>query len=149
MSYPELPRQAPAAAGLVPGGWRIEQEVPGDLDGDGIADLVLVLRDADAKNILPNEDGLGESPFDSNPRILAVALGGKPGAGRVRPCASEPHADPAPRRADHRSKIRSPRVAYPSSAATCGSSSASSPAREAGGCRRPATPFATATAASS
>jgi len=80
VSYPEVPRQAPAAEGFVPAGWRIEQQVSGDLDGDGIADLVLVLRDADAKNILSNEDGLGESPFDSNPRILAVAFGGKPGA---------------------------------------------------------------------
>ncbi|MDE2458722.1 MAG: hypothetical protein KGL20_05755, partial [Rhodospirillales bacterium] len=37
------------------------------------------LRDQSPKNIIPNPDGFGDDPLDSNPRILLVALGGKDG----------------------------------------------------------------------
>ena len=73
VSYPDLPKQAAGPDGFVPPGWRLEARAAGDLDRDGLADLALVLRQQDPKNILAN-DGLGEDPFDTNPRILAVAL---------------------------------------------------------------------------
>lgn len=73
VTYPALPRQAASAEGFVPPGWRLEAQVKGDLDGDGKADLALVLHATDPKNVIAN-DGLGENPLDTNPRILAVAF---------------------------------------------------------------------------
>ncbi len=74
VSYPALPRQAASAEGFVPVGWRLEKRETGDLNGDGVPDLVLVLRQSDPKNVLPNKGGLGRHPMDTNPRMLAVAF---------------------------------------------------------------------------
>lgn len=74
VDYPALARTATSAEGFDPPGWKIEQAVKGDINADGIEDLAFVLRDEDPANILTH-DGFGESPFDSNPRILGVALG--------------------------------------------------------------------------
>ncbi|HVQ07483.1 MAG TPA: hypothetical protein VMS43_03515 [Allosphingosinicella sp.] len=72
--YPALPATAAAAEGFAPRGWRVEAQAIGDLSGDGRADLAFVLRMNDPANVLAH-DGLGDNPFDTNPRILAVALG--------------------------------------------------------------------------
>lgn len=77
--YPALPVSAAGAEGFAPRGWRVETQAQGDLSGDGFADLAFVLRMNDPANILTH-DGLGDNPFDTNPRILAVALG-VPGGG--------------------------------------------------------------------
>jgi hypothetical protein len=77
--YPALPATAAAAEGFAPRGWRVEAQASGDLSGDGLADLAIVLRMNDPANILAH-DLLGDNPFDTNPRILAVALG-VPGGG--------------------------------------------------------------------
>ena len=76
--YPPLPRQAASADGFVPAGWKLEKQISGDLNRDGVADLVLLLRENNPKNIVKH-DILGENPFDTNPRILAVAFGVKSG----------------------------------------------------------------------
>jgi len=78
--YPDLPRTAASAEGFAPPGWRIEQRREGDINGDGAADLALVLRATDPANRLVNES-FGPNPFDTNPRILAVAFAnrGAPG----------------------------------------------------------------------
>ncbi|HZB61169.1 MAG TPA: hypothetical protein VE423_00730 [Microvirga sp.] len=73
VTYPSLPKQASSAAGFVPRGWVLEAQASGDLNRDAIPDLALVLRQNDPKNIVKNP-GLGENPFDTNPRILAVAF---------------------------------------------------------------------------
>lgn len=72
--YPNLPTQAADAQGFVPSGWLLEDKEEGDLNNDGKPDLVLVLRQHDPANIVHNDDGLGENPLDTNPRILAVAF---------------------------------------------------------------------------
>ncbi len=72
VDYPVLPARATTAAGFVPAGWRIEQQLRGDLNGDKRDDLVLVLRQQDPRNIVEH-DGFGISPLDSNPRMLAIA----------------------------------------------------------------------------
>lgn len=74
VSYPSLSRQAAAAEGFVPPGWTLEAKVEGDLNGDGKADLALVLHATDPKAVVANPEGLGEDPLDTNPRILAVAF---------------------------------------------------------------------------
>ncbi len=79
--YPMLPGEAPGADGFIPRGWAIERRAEGDLNADGLADLALVLRARDPRNILANDEGLGENPFDTNPRILAVAFARPGGAG--------------------------------------------------------------------
>ncbi|MGO4610652.1 hypothetical protein AB4142_30435, partial [Variovorax sp. 2RAF20] len=71
--YPAVPAHAATAEGFVPAGWTLEYRIEGDLDQDGRADLALVLRQQDPRNIIEH-DGFGPSPYDSNPRILAIAF---------------------------------------------------------------------------
>lgn len=77
VTYPALPQQGLSAQDFVPRGWKLETQKAGDLDKDGKDDLLLLLHMDDAKNIVKNE-GLGQNPFDTNPRILAVAFGSGP-----------------------------------------------------------------------
>ncbi|HSI41908.1 MAG TPA: hypothetical protein VLA00_15300 [Xanthobacteraceae bacterium] len=86
--YPALPRTAPDAAGFAPPGWALEAQASGDLNRDGSDDLVMVFRERNPRNILDNQ-GFGPSPFDTNPRILAVAFAG--GAGQPFRLALENH----------------------------------------------------------
>ena len=79
VDYPVLPARATTADGFLPSGWRIEEQLSGDLNGDQRDDLVLVLRQQDPRNIVEH-DGFGISPLDSNPRMLAIAFAG-PGGG--------------------------------------------------------------------
>lgn len=74
VTYPRLPAEAASAAGFAPPGWRAEAEATGDLNGDGAADLALVLHAQDPANIVANP-GMGSRSIDTNPRILAVAFG--------------------------------------------------------------------------
>jgi hypothetical protein len=78
VTYPPLPAQAATADGFAPTGWKIEARAVGDLDGDGRADLALILRLTDPANIIA--ESMCEKEFDTNPRRLAVLLA-KPGGG--------------------------------------------------------------------
>ncbi|WP_369976395.1 hypothetical protein [Xanthomonas bundabergensis] len=73
VAYPTLPAQGRDASAFVPAGWRLEFERRGDLNGDGRADLLLVLKMAEPRNVLDNT-GFGPDRFDTNPRMLAVAF---------------------------------------------------------------------------
>ena len=79
VSYPELAGQAASPEDLVPQGWKLERLVTGDLNKDDRDDAVLVLHQADPANILKTE-WAPDQPVDTNPRIIAVALGDE-GAG--------------------------------------------------------------------
>ncbi|MBM6582859.1 hypothetical protein ILT44_21875 [Microvirga sp. BT689] len=79
--YPSLPRQAGTAEGFVPPGWTLEVQASGDLNRDGKGDLVLVIRQNDPDNVIQDFEGLGEKPFDTNPRILAIAFRDGPSGG--------------------------------------------------------------------
>lgn len=82
VEYPDLPRSAADAEGFAPQGWTVERRASGDLDRDGRSDLAFVVRMADPRNVL-RHDGLGEDPFDTNPRILAVAFASPDGGYRL------------------------------------------------------------------
>lgn len=69
--YPELPKTATKPADFIPKGWMIMGEAEGDLNGDKRQDTVLVIKGTDPK-FITKHDGLGESPFDTNPRMLAI-----------------------------------------------------------------------------
>lgn len=70
VTYPTIPATAATANAFVPTGWKLETQATGDLNGDGAEDIALVLLDQDSNNVL-KIDG---TTFDSNPRILVVAL---------------------------------------------------------------------------
>jgi hypothetical protein len=102
--YPLLARTAETVEGFVAEGWRIEARTDGDLDGDGRADVALVMRATDPASILSPE--MCEERLDANARIVAVALA-RPGVGyelagdsldliprRENPCAVEHFASP-------------------------------------------------------
>lgn len=72
VTYPTLARTASTAEGFAPTGWTVEQRQSGDLNGDGRPDLVLILRDTSAANVVDNS-GLGRRRLNTNPRMLAVA----------------------------------------------------------------------------
>lgn len=71
--YPPLPSRFSDPAALAPEGWRVEHRVAGDLNGDGAADVVLVLKQHDPANRVRN-DGFGADTLDTNPRLLIVGL---------------------------------------------------------------------------
>jgi len=71
--YPPLPSRFSDPAALAPEGWRIEHGVAGDLNGDGAADAVIVLKQQNPANLV-RHDGFGQDPMDTNPRLLIVAL---------------------------------------------------------------------------
>ena len=73
-SYPALVKHALSVEGFLPNEWRIEIQKPGDLNGDGRDDVVLVLRAMDDSNIIDMRGQGGPENFDTNPRILMVAF---------------------------------------------------------------------------
>ncbi len=72
---PVIPASAATAEAFVPTGWTLDRRAQGDLNGDGVADLVLVVRDLDPANIVTKTGGLGPATFDANRRILIIAFG--------------------------------------------------------------------------
>ncbi|MCW5693004.1 MAG: hypothetical protein KIT48_11635 [Pseudolabrys sp.] len=73
-TYPALMSHAPTPEAFVPEGWRMESQVSGDLNADRQADIVLVLRQNAPGNIVDARGRGGPERFDTNPRILAVAV---------------------------------------------------------------------------
>ncbi len=88
VTYPSLPTEGTSPEAFVTKGWKLEAHERGDLNEDGLDDLLLLLRMDETRNILKNE-GLGRNPIDTNPRILAIALAG--GAGKPFTLALENH----------------------------------------------------------
>ena len=82
VEWPDIPAHAADADGFAPPRWRVEHAVAGRLDADEREDLLLVLRMDDPANVIVH-DGPGESPFDSNPRLLVLAVADGGGYRRV------------------------------------------------------------------
>jgi len=77
---PRLAAEAASPEGFVPRGWKLEVSKTGDLNGDKVPDVAMVLHGQDPKLVLRDYPGQASETFDTNPRILAVAFG-KPGGG--------------------------------------------------------------------
>lgn len=71
IKYPNLPKSASTAEQFVPKGWKLDSQQQGDLNNDGTADLVMVLRLDDGSNLWKDGDDVY---IDTKPRILAVAF---------------------------------------------------------------------------
>lgn len=72
--YPLLEESAPSPDHFIPEGWHMEARATGDLNGDDTEDdVVFVLRQNDPRNVLTKQS-MGMKEFDTNPRILGVAL---------------------------------------------------------------------------
>jgi len=84
---PVLPTRAASVAGFVPPGWVIEQQLSGNFNRDGRADVLVLLRMAPttATPDLAGTNGVAGIPGDSGaarsstPRVLAVLLGARNG----------------------------------------------------------------------
>lgn len=63
---------------IVPDGWKVLDSKTGDLNQDGITDLVFAIQNTDTNNIELN-DGLGSDTIDLNPRLLGIYFGNKTG----------------------------------------------------------------------
>ena len=72
--YPELADHAATAEAFVPSKWRLEDLKSGDLNGDGLPDAVLVLREDNPAGVIDGSSQGGPERYDTNPRMLAVLL---------------------------------------------------------------------------
>lgn len=61
----------PAARPPIPADWKMDTSATGDLTGDGVDDMALVIRRMDPKRVVHNE-GLGTPELDTNPRQLLL-----------------------------------------------------------------------------
>jgi hypothetical protein len=78
--YPAITAEATACEGFAPKGWTVTAKVEGDLNGDKLADCVLIVQGTD-KRFLNKNEGLGTDVFDTNPRVLVIAFRRSDGTG--------------------------------------------------------------------
>lgn len=90
----------------VPKGWRTIKEVTGDLNGDGIKDVVVIFEEDNPKNKKDNT-GLGSDILNTNLRTIVVLLGERdqykkiaenmtfvpPESDEESPCLADPLSD--------------------------------------------------------
>lgn len=76
--YPSIKTASPTCQEFAPDTFTLVDKVEGDLNGDRLADCVLVLRGTSEKFLYKNE-GFGTPEFDTNPRILIIAFRNKSG----------------------------------------------------------------------
>lgn len=79
--FPNLVEKATTPEGFVPPGIKLEKVVKGDLNGDAVADLAMVLKMDNPANVLKDPDDADREPLDTNPRMMAVAMADKDGKG--------------------------------------------------------------------
>ena len=73
LSAAEAPLALPKAAQLhLPAGWKVLKAAQGDLNADGLADLVFVREETDPKKITKRDDGFAQN---GNPRTVIGLMG--------------------------------------------------------------------------
>ena len=97
----------PAAKDYLPKGWKVHTIARGDLNADGLADLVFIREEQDPKKISKRDDGFAQN---SNPRTLVVLLATKDGFAKLVECPKliPPEFDPNKR--DHSDALRGIKV---------------------------------------
>lgn len=60
----------------IPENWKVHTKIWGDLNKDGVKDVVLIIQNTDKKYIVTN-DGFGQDTLDCNPRKLLVLFNEK------------------------------------------------------------------------
>lgn len=83
VTYPGVPQRAAAAEGFVPDGWKIVESHRGDLNGDGKADIAILLRMTAKSNIVPIPDSSPKELYDTNPFMIVVGLAERAGGFRL------------------------------------------------------------------
>ena len=73
-----LPENIHSKNDLIPSDWRLLDSISGDLNNDGILDIVLAIQKNDPNNIKLN-DGFGVDTINLNPRKLAIYYGTESG----------------------------------------------------------------------
>jgi len=73
-----LTNNGEALEDIIPDNWRLLDYTTGDINQDGISDLVFAIQKTDRNNIELN-DGLGTDTIDLNPRMLAIYFGTESG----------------------------------------------------------------------
>ena len=73
-----LPDNGETLENIIPDNWKLLDSTSGDLNQDGISDLVFAIQKTDRNNIELN-DGLGTDTIGLNPRILAIYFGNNSG----------------------------------------------------------------------
>jgi hypothetical protein len=76
--YPQIAKRAGTCEGFMPTDWEQIAMAKGDLNADGKQDCAAVFKGRNKRFLFKN-DGLGEDAFDTNPRVLIVALAGDHG----------------------------------------------------------------------
>ena len=77
----EVPLVLPKAAQTyLPAGWKVLKMAQGDLNADGMADLVFVREETDPKKITKRDDGY---ELNGNPRVVVTLLAEKVGYRKV------------------------------------------------------------------
>ncbi|GAB5464893.1 MAG: hypothetical protein Kapaf2KO_03290 [Candidatus Kapaibacteriales bacterium] len=71
-----FPNNGETLENIIPDNWKLLESTFGDLNQDGITDLVFAIQKTDPNNIELN-DGLRTDTIDLNPRILAIYFGTK------------------------------------------------------------------------
>lgn len=69
--YPAIAKSGEKVSDFLPPHWQIMGQAKGDLNGDKIDDLALVIKGNEARFKQKN-DGLGSDLFDTNPRMLLI-----------------------------------------------------------------------------
>lgn len=63
-------------------GWKLLSKTPGDINNDGITDLVLIIEENDSNKVIKN-DHLGPKNINTNLRELVVLFGGENGYKKI------------------------------------------------------------------
>jgi hypothetical protein len=79
--YQAIPSFAATPEGFVPAGWNIEKRAQGDMNGDDVTDMALVLRKDDPAKRFQNIQKPAAGVIDTNPRMLVVILARQDGSG--------------------------------------------------------------------
>ncbi|SHO64311.1 hypothetical protein [Algoriphagus zhangzhouensis] len=77
-NYPELSGSGSCIEELIPLGWQILSQAEGDLNGDGLADLVFAIQ-SPLQETIEYSDGYESDTLHINPRVLGIYFGERKG----------------------------------------------------------------------